>query len=473
MRFESFIGRRHLFSRERTLLALVSMAVGSLALAVGVVALLFAMGWILGFLHPSVEDLLRAGIAVVALAAVLFLVLVFGWLLRMRISTLISIVSVAVGVGALIVVIAVLDGLDATFHRKYMDLVAQIEALPPTDAPDETFADPAAVEQTLGSDPHVLAIAPEIRREAFLLPDRDFAGRKSPIQLLGVDPAQMSQVARFVDRTVEGTGNPGPDEVVLGQLLAQYLLVRPGDTVWAITRIAVDANGPHLRWAELKVAGTFVTGIPDLDMATAYVNLETARRIFVLPPDAVSAFLLRTASPYQAGSVAREIGEAHPDLGARLRSWDETNQAFFHALRLEKVGTFVMLLMIILVASFNIVGTLVMIVTERTREIGILKTMGASDPVIRRIFLRSGLLIGLLGTGLGLAGGLTLAYLIGEVIPVNIPLMLYDLQHFPILINWPTVVLVTAASIGICLLASVLPAQSAARLDPIEALRRD
>jgi lipoprotein-releasing system permease protein len=410
MRFESLIGRRHLFSRER--------------------------------------------------------------LLRLRLTAVIAIASVAVGVGALIVVIAVLDGMDAQFHRKYMDLVAHVEALSPG-GEDELLEDPDAIAETLRADPRVEAIAPLIRGEAFLLPERDLLGRRTGVNILGVDTAQTREVARFVERTVGGRGDPGPDEIVLGQLLANQLGLAPGDTVWAITRFMFSANMPHFRWAELRVAGVFITGIPDLDLVTAYVDLETARRIFIHSEDAVSGYQLRVADPQRARAAAKAIAAAHPDLAARLRPWDETNPEFFHALRLEKIGTFVMLMMIVLVASFNIVGTLVMIVTERTREIGILKTMGAGDQVIRSVFLRSGLLIGLLGTGLGLAGGLGLCFLIGHVIPIQLPAMLYDLTHLPVLVHWPTVLLITGASLAICLVASVLPAQTAARLDPVEALRRE
>ncbi len=413
MRFETFIGRRHLFGRERRL--------------------------------------------------------------RMRLTALIAVVSVAVGVAALITVIAVLDGLDASLHQRYMDMIAHIEALPPVAADLEIFDDSAAVAETLAADPRVEAVAPLVRREVFLMPDREHLDTSSAVQLLGVDPAQTRAVAGFVDRTVMGVGEPGPDEIVLGQLLALHILgVRPGDTVWAITRFTIDAHAvPHFRWAELRVVGLFVSGVPELDMQTAYVNIETARRIAALPDDAVSAYQIRTADSHRANSTARAIADAHPTLGARLRSWDQTNTEFFQALWLEKMGTAVMLLMIVLVASFNIAGTLVMIVTERTREIGILKTMGASDPVVRRIFLRSGLLIGSVGTALGVASGLGLCAIIGKTDLINVEMMLYDLNRLPVLIHWPTVLLIAAAAMFICLVASVLPAQTAARLNPVEALRRE
>lgn len=477
MRFETFIGRRHLVRAKTT----AREAVPRVAAAVALVALLLAGAWIAlewaYSWHPSLALGRTVHALVLAVAGYLLLIFLVGLALRLRLTSLIAILSITVGVVALVVVIAVIDGLDATFHRKYMALVAHVEALPPEVAPDELFSEPASVEAALRADPRVLALAPQVRREAFLTTDRDFAGRQAPVQLLGLDPAQMREVAGFVDRITLGTGNPGPQEIVLGQLLAQQgLLVQPGDTVWAITRLAIDAHGPHLRWVPLRVAGLFVTGIPEIDFNTAYVSLDTARRIFVLPPDATSAFLIRTRDPYRARAAARQIGAALGGSGGpavRLRSWDETNQEFFHALRLEKIGTFVMLLMIVLVASFNIIGTLVMIVTERTREIGILKTVGASDPLIHRTFLRSGLLIGLLGTALGLGGGLGLIWLVGHALPIRLPVMLYDLDRLPVLIHWPTVALVSLASVLICLGASVLPARTAARLDPVDALRRE
>lgn len=397
-----------------------------------------------------------------------------GRRLRVRLSAFIAIASVAVGVGALVVVIAVIDGMDALFHRKYMDLVAHMEVVPLSGEEGTLLSDPAAVEAALAGDSRVEAFAPLVQSEAFLLPEQELFGQRSPVEILGVDPERTGDVAAFVNRTSEGSGEPGPNEIVLGWVLANQVLgAHPGDTIWANTRFMFTANLPHFRWVELKVVGTFMTGIPDLDAGTAYVNLETARRIFLLPDNAVNAYQVRVDDPYRARADAEALAAAHPSLDVRFRPWNESNPEFFHALRLEKIGTLVMLFMIILVASFNIVGTLVMIVTERTREIGILKAMGASDASVRAIFLRSGLTIGLLGTGIGLGGGLTLCWLIGSVIPLQLPAALYDLEHLPVLVHWPTVSLIAVASLAICLLASVLPARTAAHLDPVVALRHD
>ncbi|MBN1478523.1 ABC transporter permease [Candidatus Sumerlaeota bacterium] len=393
-------------------------------------------------------------------------------LLRIRLTALIGIIAIAIGVGALIAVVAILDGFDASFHQKHMDLVAHVRVLPPDGADDAIFADPATIAEALAEDPRVVAFAPLVDRECFLLPDRDLGARRMGVRLLGVDPEEVRPVASFVDETRYGHGEPGPDEIVLGQLLAtQVLGVRPGDTVWAITRLVVDAHGfPHVRWQPLRVVGLFVTGIPDLDMATAYVNRETAERIFLLPEGAVSAFQLRIADPYRAATDARAIAAAHPELPVRLQTWDETNPEFFQALQLEKVGTFVMVLMIVLVGAFNIIGTLVMIVTERTREIGILKTMGASDRLIRRIFFRSGLVIGLIGAGLGLALGLGLCAVLGRL---EAPLDMYEIERLPVLIHWGMVALIMGVSLAICVVAALVPAMTASRLDPVEALRHE
>lgn len=397
-----------------------------------------------------------------------------GGRLRLRLTALIAIASVAVGVAALITVIAVIDGLDARFQQSYIDLMAHIEVLPMERIDEALIENAEEIISVLENDPRVVACAPLIRQQAFLLTDRDIYSQKTAVEIRGIDPERTRRVANFIDQVEIGTGVPGPGQVVLGARVAEELMAMPGRTVWAVTKFTIDALAiPHFRQVELRVAGLMRTGIPDLDSVTIYTDYETARRAFVLPRGAATAIQIRIADPHQARAVAQALARDHADLGVRFRSWDETNAEFFHALQLEKLGTFVMLLMIVLVASFNIVGTLVMIVTERTREIGILKTMGASDAVVRRIFLRGGVFIGLLGTAIGFAGGMGLCYLIGSVIPLPQGMFIPGMTHLPVVIDWPTVIFIVACSMGICLVASVIPAQTAARLDPVEALRRD
>lgn len=483
MTFGSLLGRRHLWGREpkrrrspghfvwhvAARAAACAALVAGLALGVDLAtASMFGETSPIVPLTPMLPALLPAVVA--AFALLIVVPRYFG----LTLTSHIAILCVGVGVASLIVVLGILDGLDATFHRKYMDVFAQVEVLPPAGARDEIFASPEAVQRAVAGAGGVEAFAPQIVREAFLLPDRDITSARTAVQMIGLDPAQTRPVAGFVDRIVEGTGVPGSGEVVLGELLATSILgVRVGDPLWAITRVAVDAHGyPHFRMEELRVAGLFRTGIPDLDLATAYVDLDVARRIFVLPRNAVGRFLIRLPDPREAQAAAQALRAEITAAPVRVRSWDETNAEFFHALRLERMGTFVMLMMILIVAAFNIIGTLVMIVTGRTREIGILKTMGASDPMIRRLFLRSGFVIGLLGTALGLAAGLGACSALSRL-RLEIPAMLYDLDRIPIVVEWPTVLVIIGCSMGVCLLASVLPAQTAARLDPVQALRHE
>jgi lipoprotein-releasing system permease protein len=415
------------------------------------------------------------GGALIALP-LLFLIGLFAvlpWAMGLRLNVFISVVSVCIGVAALIIVIALLDGVDANLHRRYMDMIGHVQARPTSDDPTALVASPEAAVAALQADPRVAAAAPRLVREAFLLQERNLGGAKSAVQLIGLDPEGMREVAPFVDHVILGTGEPGPGEVVLGRYLAGSLFARPGDSIWAITRLVIDAHGlPHERWQRLRVAGIFETGIPELDSATAYTSLGTAREAFLLPGDAVSGVLMRVHEPHRARDLAEELEAAHADLGLGFQSWDATNPAFFFALQLERVGVIIMLLTIVTVASFNIISTLVMIVTERTREIGILKTMGASDAEVRRIFLRSGLWIGLVGTGMGLALGLATVAAIPHI-PLNLPLFLPGLETLPVKVDPLTTSLIAGASILICLLASVVPAQSAARHDPIIALRHE
>jgi lipoprotein-releasing system permease protein len=229
-------------------------------------------------------------------------------------------------------------------------------------------------------------------------------------------------------------------------------------------------RSPLIRNALL--AGVFQNGFPDTDAMMAYTSLETARSLFLLPDDYIDGLHLVVNDPHRVNEVRDALSEAMgPDF--MVTTWPERNPILFDALRLEKWAMFIILLLIVLVAAFNIIGTLIMVVIEKTREIGILKSMGARESAIERIFLAQGFIIGGVGTALGTIGGLFVCYLLKYHIKLDIVSEAYLSDSIPILINPWTTVLVVVSSMVICVGAAVYPARQAARLDPVEALRHE
>ncbi|MCX7015500.1 MAG: ABC transporter permease [Candidatus Sumerlaeota bacterium] len=410
------------------------------------------------------------------------------------IITLISILGVAIGVCALVAVISVMDGADQDLFRKMIDVLAHVKILAytrpegygvtPNDfqtgggglrpALDNYRQMVAAVEKV----PGVAGAAPAFLRQAAIY--RRFGDQTEilPILIEGIDYQQELKVTRINANVLEGKADPGDKEIVLGSLLArQRLGVRVGDTLTVLSRIESFATGFHPKVERLKVVGLLQCGYYDFDEQAAYVNLATAQDMFLNSDDGdvVDEVRVSLVDPFRAGEMKRRIEEAVAPLLQgklfRVSTWEDWNRDFFYALKLEKFALFMILLLVIVVAAFNIIGTQILIVMQKTREIGILMSMGVSRKSVRRVFLGFGLIIGALGTLAGVLGGIGICWLIAHTDVIKLPPAVYGLSRLPVQVKPLTVLIIVACSMTICTLAAVFPAWRAARLNPVEALR--
>ncbi len=388
--------------------------------------------------------------------------------------TIISIAGVMVGVTALIVVLAVMNGfkedlrekiLGVTSHvvisrfdgniSKYRKVTAEVERVAGVSA-----ATPFIYTQVMISSPRAISgavlrgIEPKTAAEVINLPQNLRAGRLEELEV----------AAESEDRGA----SPG---IILGNELAKNLGVVRGEPVTVISPMGrLTPLGQVPRSQTLRVVGIFDTGMYEYDSTLAYVSLWTAQR-FLGMGDRVTGIEIRVDDIYGADRVAKDISRALGGYPYWSRDWMRMNKNLFSALKLEKIVMFIILTLIILVAAFNIVGTLIMVVIDKTRDIAILKSMGATRRSIMKIFMIEGLVIGLVGTLLGLLGGYFLCKLLATYKFIELPRDVYYISTLPVKMEPLDVTLIAIAAIVISLVATVYPAWQASRLDPAEAIR--
>ena len=383
--------------------------------------------------------------------------------------TLIAMAGVAVGVAALLVVIGVMEGMDGLIFGKVAELYPHVRIA--SQDGRELHLDPQLLKN-LRARPDVRLAEPIVEKQAFIRIMRGSEAQPMGIQIIGADRLGKGFIYDIPDTQ---TGDPitiEQGEILLGAPLSMMLQAMSGSSVvLTATNPIRTALGPVVKELPMGIKGFFSTGFDLFDSATAFVSDQDIRQLFRVPPDKADYIHIKLKDRDRAEAVKHELA-AQLGQNYTITTWGEENGEFFGALRLEKLGLFLILLLIILVAAFNIIGTLILMVIEKTREVGILRAVGASQRLIARIFLVDGIMIGLVGTVLGLAIGLGLCLLIPKI-PLNVPALIYDLQHVPVKIRPVTVTLITLASMSICTLAALFPARQAAKLNPVEALRYD
>lgn len=396
-----------------------------------------------------------------------------------RLVSLISIVSVlgvAVGVMALIVVISVMEGFDRALVKKFMGVFSHIEILPDPTYTKTTQIPPQVYLQLmedLERHPSVVGVAPLLGHQTLIQATGGADQAKEFVIFRGVDPEREKNVTDFLSYIQVGSATPGDREIVLGSEVARRLRVQPGDEILAIGKVAATANRTAPKTVTLTVSGIFQSGLYDVDERFVYTNIPTLQRLLLLE-DTITSVHLKIEDPKQAYYVSRELLPKLP-FGYGVRTWQDINPTFFEALWIEKVAMFIILLLIVLVAALNIIGTLVMTVVQKTRDIGILKSMGAERFSIMKVFLYHGFLVGLLGTSLGTAWGLRLCRFVDQDIEkiFKLPPGVYGLNKLPVVVEPGLIGLMAGSALTICVLAAIIPAWQASRLNPVEALRYD
>ena len=390
--------------------------------------------------------------------------------------TWIALGGVTVGVSALVIVIGVMSGMQEDLMGKILESSPHVLVL--QQGPSIRMDDWKTMADRVRKIEGVEAVAPFVLTTVTAL--RDTYSQSADMYGVALDP-EGPPVTEMEGRIQEGAHDLGPTAsglppVLMGSRLAARMQALIGDTLTLIAfeNLTVDPMGmpsPSIRLYE--VTGTFTTGMYDYDIKNIYVPIKAAQeQLGILDSDRVGGLGVRVRDPDEAGPVSDSIQAA---LGYEFLaiSWSTTNGALFSALELEKLAMYLILTLIIVVAAFNIVSTLVMVVVDRTREIGILKSMGMTDRMILRIFMIQGLSIGVIGTTVGTILGLVIGWALDTFEIIKIPPDVYFVEKLPVSIHATDVVMIVGVSLLIAFLATIYPALQASRLQPVRAIRHE
>ena len=385
--------------------------------------------------------------------------------------TVLSIAGVTVGVMALIVVIAVMAGFESDLKNRILGIESHVVIM----RHGSPFSDYQKILGRVVNTNGVEAATPFIYTQIML---RSSSGVSGAV-LRGIDPESADRVIKVLDRSAllniekryreEDTSGAVPG-VILGKELAKNLGLGMGDAVYLISsRGMISPMGYLPAMKRFQVVGLFESGMYEYDGSLAYIHLRDAQKLLHMG-DSVTGIEVRVNDIYNARNIADKI---LADIGFPYwaRDWMQMNHNLFSALKLEKTVMFIILALIVLVAAFNIASTLIMMVMEKTKDIAILKAMGAMDASIRKIFIFKGMIIGFMGTTLGVCLGFIMCKLLEKYKFIELPGDVYYISTLPVRLEVPDVIIIATAAMVICFMATLYPARQASKLNPVEAIR--
>ncbi len=383
--------------------------------------------------------------------------------------TLISIAGVGIGVMALILVLGVMTGFTEDLRDRILGTNSHI-VISRYGAGMPAYRE--VMNETAAAD-NIMAATPFIVSQVMLSSGSSVSG----VRLWGIDPGtapgvidiKKSMLEGDIEALAEGTGRELPG-IVIGRELARTLGVYVGAPVTVLSPTGLmTPTGMMPRWKKFAVVGIFESGMYEYDSSMAYVSVGRLQE-FLRLPDEVTGIAIKVKDIYTTAadveSIQQRIGPSY-----QVRDWKDMHRNLYSALKLEKTAMFVILTLIIIVAAFSIVATLIMMVTDKNREIAILKSMGATNAAVMRAFMLQGLFIGVIGTALGLGAGCALAYLQNTHQLVRLSGDVYYITQLVVKISFWDTFWVACAAVLISFLATVYPSRQAACLDPVEAMR--
>ena len=390
--------------------------------------------------------------------------------------TILSIAGITIGVMALIIVIAVMSGAESEFRSRILGVESHVMIMRYGSA----FTDYRRIIQDIEKIDGVKTASPYVFSQIMLRS----SSRVSGAVLRGIDPGSAGQAIKSLDKTfleqrLTKNQNAGTSAfvpgIILGQELARNLGVIENDIIYLISpRGMISPIGHIPAMKRFRVTGLFESGMYEYDTSLAYVHLKDAQSILHIG-DSVTNIGVRVKDIYKADNIAENIAanlnQKYKTGSYWARDWMQMNRNLFSALKLEKRAMFIILTLIVLVAAFNIASSLIMMVMGKTKDIAILKAMGATDKSIKRIFVFKGMIIGLTGTVLGMCLGLTGCILLKHYKFIKLPGDIYYFTTLPVKLEALDVFVIVSAAMIICYLATLYPARQASKLNPVEAIR--
>ena len=387
--------------------------------------------------------------------------------------TAISVAGVAAGVAALIIALAITNGMRRDLQDKLVDSSAHVQLMS-TDG--RGIRDWQPLLERVSKVPHVVAVSPGLWEQVLVAR----GARDQGALIEGILPSEEMKVSHLLDKATPGAVQalepvaPGDEHgglppIVLGSDLAETIGASVGDSVMLVSpQGELTPMGIIPKYVQFRLAGTYHTGFYQYDSGMGFLRLADAQRLFD-EPDLLSVIGFRVDDPNRAPQIARVI-ELTAGKGYMTSNWTDTNRELFHALRLEQVVTFIVIALIVIVAALNILIALTMMVMEKTRDIAVMMSFGVQPGQVRRIFMLQGVLIGVIGTVLGVALGYFASWA-GSYYHIPLSPDVYSIDTLPFAPRLMDGVIVAAVSIGISLLATLYPSSSAAKVLPAEALR--